>query len=752
MKNHIAFKFLAVLLCALTLMVAIFSIVGIVALEQQDLYDEDLEQQLQERREEILQQVASDIAVRYAAEYLGGCDQITIQGYYGDDYWLTQYFHTDRISWDILDENGQPLYLGAYKEDDWQVIQLPVTWHTYICAVPEEDATEQSLPAGEVAPPGVSPTGEYEGYDLYSFPDYEAGVYRNYQVTFYEMPAWKVILYLDENPWLLEVDTELVMKLWENRYNLFYVLGGSLLLFAIGAVYLCCAAGKKPGTTEIKPGGFNAMPLDLYAGLILFVLAIGLMLLREMSYWSNDRPVLFIAFIVFGAFFCCLVFVAYCFACAAQFKMPDWFFLRRSLCGMTLITLFRGSRTTLRFLNEKLPPLGKKLWTGTGSLCKKLYCFTIRVYKKLYAIVSALCLELWKVICQACRFLSKHIGNLMSRVWHFIRRFFELLPLTWQWLLVGIVMIFMLFITIISFNTGWILLAAVLCLGIILYGAHAFGILMEATKRMGQGDLDTKVSDQFLLGSFKDFAGHLNDLADVAVVAAQKQMKSERMKTELITNVSHDIKTPLTSIINYVDLLQLPHSQEDEAQYLEVLGRKSQQLKKLIDDLMEMSKASTGNLTVDIRQVDAAEALTQALGEFSDKLAATPLSPVFQAPEDPVMIKADGRLVWRVLSNILSNAVKYALPGTRLYIDLAKQGGKVLISVKNISREPLNVSAEELMERFVRGDAARNTEGSGLGLNIAKSLMEVQHGQLQLLVDGDLFKVTLVFPGVEEPQ
>ena len=243
------------------------------------------------------------------------------------------------------------------------------------------------------------------------------------------------------------------------------------------------------------------------------------------------------------------------------------------------------------------------------------------------------------------------------------------------------------------------------------------------------------------------FSESLNDLAGVAVIAAQKQLKSERMKTELITNVSHDIKTPLTSIINYVDLLQKPHTDEEQEQYLEVLDRQSQQLKKLIEDLMDMSKASTGNMTVEITQVDAVESVNQALGEFADKLDKVQLYPVFRHTEESVAMMADGRLTWRVLNNLLSNAVKYALPGTRLYIDLMELEGKVVISLKNISREELNIDADELMERFVRGDDSRNTEGSGLGLNIAKSLMELQKGQLQLLVDGDLFKVTLIFPG-----
>ena len=171
-------------------------------------------------------------------------------------------------------------------------------------------------------------------------------------------------------------------------------------------------------------------------------------------------------------------------------------------------------------------------------------------------------------------------------------------------------------------------------------------------------------------------------------------------------------------------------------------------MKKLIDDLMELSKANSGNITANITQIDAAESILQALGEFSDKLDSAQLEPVFQQPEQPIWMQADGRLVWRVLSNLLSNAVKYAMPGTRLYIELVQEREQVLLSLKNVSREALRIDAEELMERFVRGDISRNSEGSGLGLNIAKSLMEIQKGQMQLLLDGDLFKVTLIFPSV----
>ena len=293
-----------------------------------------------------------------------------------------------------------------------------------------------------------------------------------------------------------------------------------------------------------------------------------------------------------------------------------------------------------------------------------------------------------------------------------LSRFLALLPVTWQWILAGAAMVLFLFITVAGRYDAGIVLAVLFAFGLVPYGAHCFGTLLEATRKMNKGDLDSKADDKLMVGAFKDFAEDLNDLAGVAIVAAQKQLKSERMKTELITNVSHDIRTPLTSIINYVDLLQKPHTEEEQEQYLEVLDRQSQRLKKLIDDLIDMSKASTGNMAVDITLVDAVESVNQALGEFADKLDRAQLIPVFRHTEDTVAMMADGRLVWRVLSNLLNNAVKYAMPGTRLYIDLMTLDNKVVISLKNISRDELNVDAEELMERFVRGDYSRNTEGS----------------------------------------
>lgn len=336
--------------------------------------------------------------------------------------------------------------------------------------------------------------------------------------------------------------------------------------------------------------------------------------------------------------------------------------------------------------------------------------------------------------------------RVMSVIARGVYRLFTLLPVMWQWLLVGIGMGFSVLFSVFVESEFLLLWSIINCLAMIVYGAYAFGTLLKGAKQLAEGNLETKVPTKFLLGSFRDMGQNMNQLADAAVVAANAKMKSDRMKTELITNISHDIKTPLTSIINYTDLLGSAQTEEQKKEYLVILEHQSLRLKKLIEDLTELSKASTGNIQANTTAMDGAEALTQALGEFSDKMAKAQLQICPDIPSEPVMIQADGRLFWRVTANLLSNVVKYSLPGTRVYVSLKKTEYYGVISIKNISREPLNISAEELMERFVRGDQSRNTEGSGLGLSIAASLMEVQKGSLKVEVNGDLFSAQLHFP------
>lgn len=270
--------------------------------------------------------------------------------------------------------------------------------------------------------------------------------------------------------------------------------------------------------------------------------------------------------------------------------------------------------------------------------------------------------------------------------------------------------------------------------------------LYKCAKEMAEGNLDRKADTSKMFWVFRAHGEHLNQISDGMSKAVEARMKSEHLKTELITNVSHDIKTPLTSIINYVDLLQKDDMDEKTRQeYIEVLSRQSARLKKLIEDLVEASKASTGNIQINWAEIDANMLLEQAVAEYEDKLANAGLKVVFTRSEVPAVIRADGQHLWRVFDNLLANISKYAMPGTRVYASVIHEAGSVRIEFKNISREALNVSSDELMERFVRGDSSRNTEGSGLGLSIANSLCTLMRADFKLSIDGDLFKAVIEF-------
>lgn len=277
-----------------------------------------------------------------------------------------------------------------------------------------------------------------------------------------------------------------------------------------------------------------------------------------------------------------------------------------------------------------------------------------------------------------------------------------------------------------------------------------FKQIHDATEKIYKGDTNIKLDESLYTGVLKELAIYINDIAGGFSNAIKESLKSERLKTELITNVSHDIKTPLTSIINYVDLLKQENIQNEKAkEYIEVLDNKSQRLKKLIEDLVEASKASSENIKINKEVLNVKELLNQVTGEFEDKFNSRSLNIISKLPEETVYIKADSRYLYRVLENTYSNVAKYAEENTRVYIDcILEEKNTVAIYVKNISKDELNISADELMQRFVRGDKSRNTEGSGLGLSIAKSLTELQDGTFNIYLDGDLFKVAIKFKRV----
>lgn len=270
--------------------------------------------------------------------------------------------------------------------------------------------------------------------------------------------------------------------------------------------------------------------------------------------------------------------------------------------------------------------------------------------------------------------------------------------------------------------------------------------LSAAGQAMANGDLSYCVDTSGMKREFREHGENLNSIGRGMAIAVNERMKSERFKTELITNVSHDLKTPLTSIVTYIDLLQKEDIQDEKAkEYINTIARQSKKLKKLTEDLIDASKASSGALNVNMERVNISELLRQSSAEYGERMEAVNITPVVNMPEEDIYVRADGRLLWRVVENLLQNICRHGMPGTRAYLEARTENGRAVVSFKNISQQQLNIPVEELLERFVQGDESRSRGGSGLGLSIAESLTELMKGKLKLSLDGDLFKVELWF-------
>ena len=350
------------------------------------------------------------------------------------------------------------------------------------------------------------------------------------------------------------------------------------------------------------------------------------------------------------------------------------------------------------------------------------------------------------LIARIARFLWRIVRSLFLGLWRIARN----LPLLWKTALVmaGVFFLEMLFVLAGygSVDGIFVIMKAVELLAA-LYIALNLRTLQKGGEKLANGDFSSPIDTKYLIGDFKRYGQELNDVQSGLEQAVQEQMKAEHLKTELITNVSHDIKTPLTSIVNYVDLLKKEDMPSPAArEYIAVLDRQSHRLKKLTEDLVEASKASSGALNVELQPTDVNVLLSQIEGESQERLAACHLTLVTQPPAPGTMIQADSRLLSRVMDNLVSNVCKYALENTRVYVTAAVRDGQAVISFKNVSRDELNISPDELMERFVRGDASRHSEGSGLGLSIARSLVQLQGGTFALSIDADLFRADIVFP------
>lgn len=480
----------------------------------------------------------------------------------------------------------------------------------------------------------------------------------------------------------------LISLIYALRYWVYGIGIGAVILAIAAFVFLMCASGRKNGLPTAQPGWGTKIPFDLLTGMTAFAGFLIIQVIVEAIYYASDIEAA-LAGIALGISLIGIC-LGWCMSFATRIKLGHWW------------------KNTIIFYALKIALVVlRKIWSG---VC---WCFR--------GMVS---------LCRG-------------------------IPLVWKTAL-GLAAIALIEVLVIAgayceedvLLTFWFVKHLVL-VPLVLYVALMLRKLQAGGKALASGDLGYQVDTKRMFWDFKRHGENLNSIGVGMTAAVEQRLKSERMKTELITNVSHDIKTPLTSIINYADLIEKEQCDNPTiTEYAGVLHRQSDRLKRLIDDLVEASKASTGNLEVLLAPCEVGVMLTQTAGEYEQKLQEKDLILVTHQPEQAIKIMADGRRLWRVFDNLMNNACKYAQRSTRVYLTLEEKNGEAIISFKNISREPLNLSADELLERFVQGDNSRKSEGNGLGLSIAKSLTELQNGTMELTTDGDLFKVVLRFPTI----
>ena len=468
---------------------------------------------------------------------------------------------------------------------------------------------------------------------------------------------------------------------------MFPMLAGAIfgsVLWLIGMVWLTVTAGRKPKDEEIHLNGFDRWYTEIAAGAVIGIWLAGTIISGTLIANSS-----------LGYSYAVVTVIVTCLIC--------------------------GTYTMAWFL------------IGYLSLVRRIKAGT-----------------LWKN--SLIRKVLKWIGKCSGKLADFARAFSRNTAEKIKVLLVGGAFLFLQFLIIgCVFSGAGVFLLALMAVDVAVMifairKADGQDRIMDGLKKISDGELQYKIKTDTLTGKQKVMAEYINNIGSGLDAAVENSLKKERMQTELITNVSHDLKTPLTSIINYVDLMKRENPTDPKIQeYLRILDEKSQRLKVLTEDVVEASKASTGNIKLEMNDIDFVEMVQQVIGEFEEKFQEKNLTMMVHFTDEPSIIYADGQRMWRVLENVFGNVVKYAMEGTRVYAEISNRNKKVTFSLKNISAQPLNISADELTERFIRGDVARNTEGSGLGLSIAKSLTELQGGEFKLYLDGDLFKVMITF-------
>ena len=466
-----------------------------------------------------------------------------------------------------------------------------------------------------------------------------------------------------------------------------------LLLFVASFVFLTAIAGRKSTDEELHLCFFDRWPTELAAGLVVIA-------------WL---PV-----IVFGLTH--LPIASYQIARLQSSLIDAYFLFRLMLFGLYTLFWFQiGYLSLVRRIKAK------QLWKN--SILRRLLLLIVKIIKKAAHKIRVL-----------ADFYARNTAARLKVTFAFLVFVFLKYFICAVFLDSGLLFF------------GFSFLVDLLILGLGITKAYHQEQILKGLKEISGGNLQYKIPLDKLSGNNKRIAEYINNIGSGLDAAVENSVKNERMKTELITNVSHDLKTPLTSIISYIDLLKRENFTDPKVlEYLDILEAKAARLKVLTEDVVEASKASTGNLTLNMTNLDFVEMLHQVIGEFEERFEEHHLTMMVHFPDEPSVICADGQRMWRVLENIFGNVTKYAMEKTRVYAEVQNARNQVIFSLKNISAQPLNFAAEELTERFVRGDVARNTEGSGLGLSIAKSLTELQGGKFQLYLDGDLFKVTITF-------
>ena len=479
------------------------------------------------------------------------------------------------------------------------------------------------------------------------------------------------------------------------RYSIISLEAGALL-FLVSAVWLAFAAGKRPEDEELHLAAFDRWKTEIAAAVVILL-------------WGV------VTWIAIGG----------------GYVAGSWQEVSTAVSYYT--ELYGG-----------VPQFYSALFTNGLGLADITSVF-------MYGVFTFLCF-FWGYTSLVRRIKAKSMwkGSLLCAVISFGRRVMEAWSVTARAGVILLAFLFILWLAILAHTGATVILAlaaSIAAAWFVLSSAMAKSRIRKGIEEIASGNLEHRIELNGLRGADKELAEKVNDIGSGLNRAVDEAMRNEHLKTDLITNVSHDIKTPLTSIINYVDILKRSNIADEKIRgYLDILEAKAQRLKTLTEDVVEASKVSSGNITLEYMDMDLRELIQQTEGELAEKFAARRLTVVLNMPEEPAVIHVDGRRMWRVLENIFGNAAKYAMPGTRVYADLTLNDSQVMFSLKNVSEQQLNFSADELTERFIRGDISRSTEGSGLGLSIAKSLTTMQGGEFELYLDGDLFRVNIRFP------